>query len=194
MATPATPTSSLGVIEQARERWIFVRLGYYHELVRFNRANGRPDLTAKEREFLTTYQAQARTVIPTLRNPWTRQRLEWDAHDYRTEEELRSIVADLKRIKDDSLSRYRARSLTLGSGTAICDSYFSDSQRATWCFARCDLADLKEARDNKAMEGFFLNLYRTMMAENPCPHGTPAKALDNPAEARDNPANEDIES
>ena len=185
MATPATPTSSLGVIEQARERWIFVRLGYYHELVRFNRANGRPDLTAKEREFLTTYQAQARTVIPTLRNPWTRQRLEWDAHDYRTEEELRSIVADLKRIKDDSLSRYRA---------TICDSYFSDSQRATWCFARCDLADLKEARDNKAMEGFFLNLYRTMMAENPCPHGTPAKARDTPANARDNPANEDIES
>ena len=166
MATPATPTSSLGVIEQARERWIFVRLGYYHELVRFNRANGRPDLTAKEREFLTTYQAQARTVIPTLRNPWTRQRLEWDAHDYRTEEELRSIVADLKRIKE----AYLARPASNRPGTTICDPYFSDSQLATWDFARCDLADLKEARDNLDKQEFFLNLYRRWMAENPCPH------------------------
>ena len=166
MATPATPTSSLGVIEQARERWIFVRLGYYHELVRFNRANGRPDLTAKEREFLTTYQAQARTVIPTLRNPWTRQRLEWDAHDYRTEEELRSIVADLKRIKEAYLARHASNR----PETTICDPYFSDSQLATWDFARCDLADLKEARDNLDKEEFFLNLYRRWMAENPCPH------------------------
>ena len=188
---PATPTSSLGVIEQAREKWIFVRLGYYHQVVRFNRANGRPDLTAKEREFLMKYQAQARTVIPTLQNQRTRQMLEWNAHGYSTEEELRSIVADLKRIKDEFLSRYRAGRWTIGSGSAICDPYFSDSQLATWCFARCDLADLKEARDNKDKEEFFLNLYRTMMAENPCPHG---EARDNPAKARDNPAKEDIES
>ena len=166
MATPATPTSSLRAIEQAREKWIFVRLGYYHQVVRFNRANGRPDLTAKEREFLAKFQAQARKVIPTLQHPRTRRMLEWNTHDYRTEEELRSIVADLKRIKEAYLARHASNR----PETTICAPYFSDSQLATWDFARCDLADLKEARDNLDKQEFFLNLYRRWMAENPCPH------------------------
>ena len=172
MATPAKNKSeSREVSEETREKWIFARLGYYHELLRFNGANGSPDLTAKEREFLRKYQAQARTVIPMLQNPWTRRRLEWKAHGYRTEEELRSIVADLERIKD----AYRARSKAGRSSgrrlNAMCDPYFSDSQRATWCFAGWDLVDLKEARNNLDKEGFFLDLYRKMMAENPFPHG-----------------------
>ena len=70
--------SRLGVEEQARENWIFLRLGYLHQVVRFNRANGRADLTDKERAFLRKAQVQERTVIPTLRHAWTRSMLKWN--------------------------------------------------------------------------------------------------------------------
>ena len=95
--------------EQARENWIFVslKLGYYHQVARFNGANERADLTEKERAFLRKAQEQAHTVIPALRHAWTRSMLEWNAHDYSTEEELQSIVEDLKLIRDSFLSRYR---------------------------------------------------------------------------------------
>ena len=90
-------------------------------------------------------------VIPTLRHAGTREMLKWNAHDYRTEEELRSIVEDLKRIRDSKRP-------------------FSEAQNAIWEFARCDLADLKEARDNVDKERSCLDRYREWIAANPCPH------------------------
>ena len=96
--------------------------------------------------------------------------LEWNVHDYPTEEELTSIVDDLKRFKDAYQSRSGTGWSTIRSLIPICDPYLSYRERATWCFARCDLADLKEARDNLDKEGFFLDLYHKKIAANSCPH------------------------
>ena len=76
--------------------------------------------------------------------------LEWNAHDYSKEEELRRIMSDLERIRDskDHSLRHKGRS--------------GNSRDATWQIS------LKEARDNQHREGFFLELYSEWIANNPC--------------------------